>query len=121
MGRLTEKKEPADVSHCPLPATAPAAAAPLSGKAAAAGGKITDKGEHAMQPKVIPLKQEMTLLHLPQMPSRTDRLTAVLSVPLREETAAQYAALPGLLTRRCPRYPTAPAYRGRPSVWANGR
>lgn len=62
-----------------------------------------------MQPKVIPLKQEMTLLHLPQMPSRTDRLTAVLSVPLREETAAQYAALPGLLTRRCRRYPTVTA------------
>lgn len=62
-----------------------------------------------MQPKVIPLKQEMTLLHLPQMPSRTDRLTAVLSVPLREETAAQYAALPGLLTRRCHRYPTVTA------------
>lgn len=66
-----------------------------------------------MQPTVLPLKQEMTLLHLPQTGFRTDRLTAVLAVPLRESTAAEYAILPGLLTQRSHRYPDITALNRR--------
>ena len=66
-----------------------------------------------MQPTIYPLKQEMTLLHLPLADFRTDRLTAVLAVPLRESTAAEYAILPGLLTRKCRRYPDMTALNRR--------
>ena len=62
-----------------------------------------------MQPKIIPLKHDMTLVHLSGDHYRTGRLTAVMSVPLAESTAAQYAILPGLLTHSSRRYPTLAA------------
>lgn len=63
-----------------------------------------------MRPLMIPLHHDMTLLHLPTQKGRTDRLTAILAVPLRESTAAAYAILPGLLTRCCNRFPTVPTF-----------
>ena len=57
-------------------------------------------------PDSIPMRQDMTMLRLREAHFRTARLTAVFAVPLREETAAEYAALPGLLTRTTRRYPT---------------
>ncbi len=66
-----------------------------------------------MQPNVIPLPQEVTLLHIPEDRFRTGQLTVVLAVPLREATAAQYAILPGLLTRCCEAYPTVTALNRR--------
>ncbi len=63
-----------------------------------------------MGPKIIPMKQEMTMLHLPGVGGRTGRLTGVFAVPLKASTAAGYAILPGLLTRCCRRYPTVPAF-----------
>ncbi len=62
-----------------------------------------------MQPHIIPLKHDMTLIHLDSEHYRTGRLTAVLSVPLAESTAASYAILPGLLTHSSRRYPTVAA------------
>ncbi len=62
-----------------------------------------------MQPRVIPLKHDMTLIHLPGSHYRTGRLTAVLSVPLHESTAAQNAILAGLLSHSSRRYPTVAA------------
>lgn len=62
-----------------------------------------------MQPHIIPLKHDMTLIHLSGEHYRTSRLTAVLSVPLADSTAAQYAILPGLLTHASRRYPTVAA------------
>ncbi|MBE6777906.1 MAG: insulinase family protein [Ruminococcaceae bacterium] len=66
-----------------------------------------------MQPNVMQLPQDITLLHLPDGGFRTGRLAAVLAVPLREATAAQYAILPGLLTRCCREYPTVTAFNRR--------
>lgn len=62
-----------------------------------------------MQPSIIPLKHDMTLIHLSGEYYRTGRLTAVLSVPLAESTAAGYAILPGLLTHSSRRYPSVAA------------
>ena len=62
-----------------------------------------------MQPQSIPLRHEQTLLTLPARDYRTDRLTAVFAVPLQASTAAEYAILPGLLTRSSRRYPTLTA------------
>lgn len=62
-----------------------------------------------MQPHIIPLKHDMTLIRLSGEHYRTSRLTAVLSVPLAESTAAGYAILPGLLTHASRRYPTVAA------------
>ncbi len=62
-----------------------------------------------MQPQIIPLKHDMTLIRLDGDHYRTGRLTAVLSVPLAESTAASYAILPGLLTHSSRRYPTVAA------------
>ncbi len=61
----------------------------------------------------IPLRHEMTLLHLPEQRFRTGRLTGVFAVPLTEEDAAGYALLAGLLTRRCDRHPTVAALNRR--------
>lgn len=57
-------------------------------------------------PHPIPLSHKMTLLHLTEQSFRTDRLTGVFALPLRQETAAEYAILPGLLTRGCAAHPT---------------
>ncbi len=62
-----------------------------------------------MELEKIPLGYEMTLLHLPGQRFRTGRLTGVFALPLTEDTAAGYALLPGLLTRRCDAYPTVAA------------
>lgn len=62
-----------------------------------------------MQPQIIPLKHDMTLVHLPGDHYRTGRLSAIMSVPLAESTAAGYAILPGLLTHSSRRYPTLAA------------
>lgn len=62
-----------------------------------------------MQPTILPLKHDMTLIHLSGEHYRTSRLTAVLSVPLAETTAAGYAILPGLLTHSSRRYPSVAA------------
>ncbi len=63
-----------------------------------------------MQPRIIPMKHDMTLIHLTDNTRyRTGRLTAVLSVPLAESTAAEYAILAGLLTHSSRRYPTVAA------------
>ncbi len=62
-----------------------------------------------MQPHIIPLKHDMTLIRLSGEHYRTGRLTAVLSVPLAESTAAGYAILPGLLTHSSRRYPSVAA------------
>ena len=59
-----------------------------------------------MKPCPIELPHKMTLLHLSEQSFRTDRLTGVFALPLRQETAAEYAILPGLLTRSCATYPT---------------
>ena len=64
-------------------------------------------------PAPYPLSHDMTLLHLPHDRYRTDRLTAVFAVPLRADTAAGYALLPGLLTRGCRRYPTVQSFNQR--------
>lgn len=66
-----------------------------------------------MRPRPIPLPNDMTLLHLPHGRYRTDRLTGVFAVPLRADTAAGYALLPGLLTRGCRRYPTLQTFNRR--------
>ena len=57
-------------------------------------------------PYPMELPHNMTLLHLSEQSFRTDRLTGVFAVPLHRETAAEYAILPGLLTRSCGKYPT---------------
>lgn len=59
-----------------------------------------------MKPNPMALPHKMTLLHLSEQSFRTDRLTGVFALPLRKETAAEYAILPGLLTRSCAAYPT---------------
>ncbi|MBQ9859702.1 MAG: insulinase family protein [Clostridia bacterium] len=63
-----------------------------------------------MPPLSYPLSHDMTLLHLPHDRYRTDRLTAVFAVPLRADTAAGYALLPGLLTHGCRCYPTVQTF-----------
>ncbi|MBQ8683894.1 MAG: insulinase family protein [Clostridia bacterium] len=63
-----------------------------------------------MRPQTFSLPYDLTLLHLPHQRYRTDRLTGVFAVPLRKETAAGYAILPGLLTRGCRQYPTMAAF-----------
>ncbi len=63
-----------------------------------------------MRPQPLTLQHGLTLLHLPHQHYRTDRLTGVFAVPLREDTAAGYAILPGLLTRGCRQYPTMAAF-----------
>lgn len=62
-----------------------------------------------MELHTLSLSQDMTLLHLPEQRFRTVRVTGVFAVPLRQEDAAAYAVLPGLLTRRCRRLPTTAA------------
>ena len=62
-----------------------------------------------MELQQIPMSHDMTLLHLPGERFRTGRLTGIFAVPLAEDTAAGYALLPGLLTRRSGRYPTVAA------------
>ncbi len=62
-----------------------------------------------MQPRIIPLKHDMTLIHLDNSRYRTGRLAAVLSVPLAQSTAAEYAILPGLLSHSSRCYPTVAA------------
>ena len=59
-----------------------------------------------MRPIPQTLNHQMSLLHLSEQNFRTDRLTGVFALPLRQETAAEYAILPGLLTRSCAKYPT---------------
>lgn len=66
-----------------------------------------------MQPIPQKLGHEMTLLRLPEHHYRTDRLTAVMAVPLTADTAAQYAVLSFLLTRSCAKYPTMVALNQR--------
>ena len=66
-----------------------------------------------MRPISQNLPHDMTLLHLPEQRYRTDRLTGVFAVPLNAETAAEYAILPGLLTRSCAAYPTLAAFSRR--------
>ena len=63
-----------------------------------------------MHPQPISLQSDLTLLHLPHRRYRTDRLTGVFALPLRKDTAAGYAILPGLLTRGCRQYPTVAAF-----------
>lgn len=63
-----------------------------------------------MQPSPVTLSHHMTLLRLAQGDFRTDRLTGVFALPLRAETAADYAILPGLLSRGCRAYPTMAAF-----------
>ena len=62
-----------------------------------------------MQPTLIPLRHDMALLPLSAQRYRTNRLTGIFAVPLLPSTAAAYAVLPGLLTRRTRRYPTVTA------------
>ena len=62
-----------------------------------------------MQPHIIPLKHDMSLIRLSGEHYRTGRLTAVMTVPLAESTAAEYAILPGMLTHSSRRYPTVAA------------
>ncbi|MBR5524842.1 MAG: insulinase family protein [Clostridia bacterium] len=66
-----------------------------------------------MRPYPIPLSHQMQLLHLSDRQFRTDRLTGVFAVPLKKETAAEYAILPGLLTRSCADYPTMATFSRR--------
>lgn len=62
-----------------------------------------------MHPSPVTLSHHMTLLQMAQGDFRTDRLTGVFAVPLTADTAADYAILPGLLTRGCRAYPTMAA------------
>ena len=64
-------------------------------------------------PHPMQLPHNMTLLHLSEQSFRTDRLTGVFALPLRQETAAEYAMLPALLTRGCAAYPTITALNQR--------
>ena len=57
-----------------------------------------------LNPQKLP--HDMTLLHLNEQHYRTDRLTGLFAVPISADTAAEYAILPGLLTRGCAAYPT---------------
>ena len=66
-----------------------------------------------MQPIPTPLRYEQTLLTLPRRDYRTARLTGVFAVPLQASTAADYAILPGLLTRSSRRHPTLTALNRR--------
>lgn len=59
-----------------------------------------------MRPITKALPYDMTLLHLPEHRYRTDRLTALFAVPITADHAAEYAILPGLLTRGTAAYPT---------------
>ena len=59
-----------------------------------------------MRPYPTELPHKMTLLHLSEQSFRTDRLTGVFALPLQQDTAAEYAILPSLLTRSCAAYPT---------------
>ncbi len=54
-----------------------------------------------MRPVITALKQDMTLLHIQEDRFRSGTLSVMLTVPLRESTAASYAILPGLLTSCC--------------------
>ena len=64
-------------------------------------------------PQSMTLSHNMSLLHLTEQSYRTDRLTGVFALPLRQETAAQYAILPNLLTRSCADYPTLAGFNRR--------
>ena len=66
-----------------------------------------------MRPIPQTLNHAMTLLRLPEHHYRTDRLTGVFAVPIAAETAAEYAILPGILTRSCAAYPTVTALNRR--------
>ena len=66
-----------------------------------------------MRPVTQQLPYDMTLLHLPEHRYRTDRLTALFAVPLTADRAAEYAILPGLLTRGTAAYPTMAAFSRR--------
>ncbi len=52
-----------------------------------------------MQPIIQDMRADMKLIRLTEDRFRTCRLSGVFAVPLRESTAAEYAILPGLLTR----------------------
>ena len=66
-----------------------------------------------MRPITQNLSHDMTLLHLKEQRYRTDRLTGLFAVPLAASTAAEYAILPGLLTRGCAAYPTMASFSRR--------
>ncbi len=66
-----------------------------------------------MRPQSLSLPHDMTLLSMSQQNYRTDRITGIFAVPLRAHTAADYAILPGLLTRSCRRLPTVAAFNQR--------
>jgi len=66
-----------------------------------------------MRPITRNLSHDMTLLHLKEQRYRTDRLTGLFAVPLAADTAAEYAILPGLLTRGCAAYPTMSSFSRR--------
>lgn len=66
-----------------------------------------------MQPISHRLSHDMTLLHLSEQNYRTDRLTGLFAVPITADTAAEYAILPGLLTRSCAAYPTVATFNRR--------
>lgn len=65
-----------------------------------------------MRPISQQLSHDMTLLHLSEQRYRTDRLTGLFAVPITAN-AAEYAILPGLLTRSCAAYPTVAAFSRR--------
>ena len=58
-----------------------------------------------MQPINREIAAGIRLLALPQDRFTTAHITVALAVPLADETAAPNALLPGLLRRRCARYP----------------
>ncbi len=66
-----------------------------------------------MQPTIIRLDQDVTLLHIEQERFRSGMLSVLLAVPLRESTAASYAILPGLLSGSCRALPTFTAMNRR--------
>ena len=66
-----------------------------------------------MRPIPKQLSHDMTLLHLTEQHYRTDRLTGLFAVPITADTAAEYAILPGLLTRSCAAYPTVASFSRR--------
>ena len=58
-----------------------------------------------MQPQNIPLADHVDLLTWQDAKFKTARLTVAFFLPLSEETAAQYAILPGILTHATAAYP----------------
>lgn len=58
-----------------------------------------------MQPQKIPLSDHVDLLTWQNAKFKTARLTVALFLPLKAETAASYAILPGILTHATAAYP----------------